>query len=941
MALIPLPGDHDLEPAPLAGTEAGQEGLLPPEADRAIRLTSWGMWWEALARAFWPAFVWGAGGIAALALGLGAALPGDWLGTAVMVWAAILVAGLGFAAWRMRRPRLPAVVARVDQTLPGRPLAALNDALAVGADHPGSLALWRAHLAQMWDAARRARPSRPAPGLARRDPLALRLAALTALVMAILFGADPLGQGVGAVASTFREPPPGVRPVPETRPGWEGWAAPPDYIRRPVIYMNALPEGEVLNLPEGSRLSFRLYGEGAGITQDIGTPDAEAPPEAPVFVAEQSGSLTVAGRRFAIEVLPDAAPTISPGAAPQRRADGRLIQRFRAADDNGVTKAEATVALDLGAVDRRYGLTIDPEAREPVVINLPLSGRGRRTEIDGNLVSDLSQHPWANLPVTISLSATDGAGQQGSAPPMKMVLPGRRFFDPLAAALIEVRRDLLWSGGNAAREAEILRAVSWQPEEFIEQPLQTTLTDVIAKLEGPELTPEARDGIAQTLWDAAVELEDGGLTDALERMQRAQERLSEAIRNGASPDEIRRLMEELKRATDEYTRMLAEQGQPDPNERFVQNQQRQQITADQIQQMMDEIERLMNEGRMAEAQELLEQFNRMMENLQVTQNGQGGGQGGPGGPGGSQRELTDSLREQQRLADEAMRQLQGNDGQQPRPGQPGQSGQPGQGQGQGLGGGQGGQGGTMPGFEGIPGLRGDRPGGEGQNQPGGPGEDQPGGEGQQPDSPGGQDGPLPGQDDSQQSGEPGEGDLASRQEALRREIERQRQMLPGPGTEGGETARDQMDRAAEAMEDAERALREGDLSGAMDSQADAIEAMREGLRALNRLEGEQRRAEADEGQGGEGENPGGEPGGRERALVDPMGRQSGDAGVPGENDGPGNPDGDIASNSGEVADGGGAAARAQALLGEIRRRTGQTSRSTEERDYLQRLLDLF
>ncbi|MHC5879869.1 DUF4175 family protein, partial [Streptococcus pyogenes] len=77
-------------------------------------------------------------------------------------------------------------------------------------------------------------------------------------------------------------------------------------------------------------------------------------------------------------------------------------------------------------------------------------------------------------------------------------------------------------------------------------------------------------------------------------------------------------MDELKAATDAYTQMLAEQGQRDDAERFTRPQEGQRITGDQLQQMMDEIQRLMNEGKMAEAQELLDQFNRMMQNLKVT-----------------------------------------------------------------------------------------------------------------------------------------------------------------------------------------------------------------------------------------------------------------------------------------------------------------------------------
>ena len=44
--------------------------------------------------------------------------------------------------------------------------------------------------------------------------------------------------------------------------------------------------------------------------------------------------------------------------------------------------------------------------------------------------------------------------------------------------------------------------------------------------------------------------------------------------------------------------------------------------------------------------------------------------------------------------------------------------------------------------------------------------------------------------------------------------------MPGDGTEKGEEGRRELDRAGRAMEEAERALREGDLAGALDSQAE-------------------------------------------------------------------------------------------------------------------------
>lgn len=823
----------------------------------AVGLTRAGMWWEALAAAFWPLGVLLALALAALAFGAT-----DLFSSRALIWlmglaalAALLAAGWGLR--RFRRPSAEAARERVDLALPGRPLSALRDRVAVGAGDEGADALWRAHLARMQAAALAARPVAPDARLRWRDPVALRLVGLVALVMALIF-APPgqLGQGIAALGATFR-PAPEARPGAEAGPSWEGWAEPPAYTRRPTLYLNALPEGQRLELPKGSKLSFRLYGEGAEIAQDIGAALPGGEPSAPEFMAERDGVIEVAGRRFDVTVLPDAAPAVAPGKAPERRADGRLVQEFTASDDNGIAAGQAVIALDLDAVDRRFGLAPDPEPREAVALDLPLPATGSRKEIRGRLVGDLSRHPWANLPVTVSLKVEDGIGQQGASAPMRMVLPGRRFFDPLAAALIEVRRDLLWSRGNAGRSAQVLRAASWQPEGFMDAELYQGLQGAVGALESGNLSEEARNKLAQLLWDAAVALEDGGLADALERMSQAQERLSEAIRNGASPDEIQRLMDELKQATDDYLDMLAQQQGQDPSERFDRSpQNRQQITGDQIQQMMDEIQRLMNEGRMAEAQELLEQFNRMMQNLRVTQS--------EGGEGGRQRpsdRLAETLRDQQKLADEAMRQMQDQYGQW----QQGEEGQ--------------------------------------------------------------------GSQDNQQ--------LADRQRELREDLGRQRGLLPGRGTPQGEEARRQLDEAGRAMEEAEQALREGDAGGAMERQAQAIQSMREGMRALGDMmvQDQQQGQDGEPQQGGQEngpEGPSGDPRGQRglaqpydrRPQTDPLGRAlSGDGG---------------SITSGDpLAEGGDPSRKARELQDEIRRRSGERERSRDERDYLGRLLESF
>jgi hypothetical protein len=122
------------------------------------------------------------------------------------------------------------------------------------------------------------------------------------------------------------------------------------------------------------------------------------------------------------------------------------------------------------------------------------------------------------------------------------------------------------------------------------------------------------------------------------------------------------------------------------------------------------------------------------------------------------------------------------------------------------------------------------------------------------------------------------------------------------------------------MGEAAEGLRQGDTAGALDRQADAIDSLREGMREMGE---DLRRAEGTgEGEQGQLEGEATAEGGR-----DPLGRPSGGRGGIGTDE-----------NMVPEAD---SAARARALLDEIRRRVGEQMRPKIELDYLQRLLDLF
>jgi uncharacterized protein (TIGR02302 family) len=760
-----------------------------------------------------------------------------------IAWPAVILAGLaalGFL-WRgaraFRRPSRTEALIRLDQRLPGRPLAALTDTQAVGIDDPASLAVWQAHRARMAARAAKAHAVEPDLRLASRDPFALRYVALTAFVMALMFGSLWRVTSVEALA-------PGSAANIAAGPTWEGWAQPPAYTGKPTVYLNEVEQG-TLDLPVGTRLQFRLYGEVGDLTlSETVSQRTEVPPASQSlhdFVLRQSGRVSVdgaGGRAWDFTAIPDASPAVSADKTLERQADGKLKQKFTAKDDYGIAKGEVSIALDLGAVQRVYGLTIDPEPREPAILDLPLPVHGSRADFTETLIDDLSKHPFANLPVTMTYTVTDAANQTGRAEPLHAVLPGKRFFDPFAAALIEMRRDILWNRANAPAVAQVLRAVTNRPEDLVRnqrafQRLRKLMGDLDAQ--AASLTPETRDSMAEELWQIALMVDEGDLASALENLRRAQDRLDEAIRNGADKSEIDQLMKELRQAMNDYMRQLAQEADKNPDQQQPDTQ-GMQMSADQLQQMLDELQKLMEEGKTAEAQQLMELLRQLMENMQVVQGqGQGQGQGGPGQQ--AMRDLQDTLRNQQGLSDDAFRDLQ--------------------------------QG----------------PEGEGEGT--------------------GQDGQS----------------LADRQRELRDRLgQLQDGQLPGDGNEQGEEGRRQLDRAGRAMDEAEDALRDGDLPRALDRQAEAMEAMRDGMQSFGDALAENRR---------QGDAPQGEEFGQAdpNGQRDPLGRELGNSAR-------------IGSDR-NMLQGQDVYRHAQDLLDEIRRRSGEQARPEGERDYLRRLLDMF
>lgn len=642
-----MSGPDSKEPQDKAPAKGARR--LPPRVERRIGIARILLVWETLWPALWPPV-----GLAGIFLSL--ALFGAFQRLPMALHWALLGASallMAWLVWRglmgLRWPDRDAALRHLERVsgLAHRPLAAYEDLPAPGS---GDAALWRAHQNWVADRLRKLRLGLPSPGLATRDPYALRAIVAMLLVVALA------GTGDGRMRRVASALLPGVGAAKTL--SIEAWVTPPAYTGRAPIYLSrAEPggtpaNGETLTVPVNSVFSIRVHGprNPPALQSASGERGERSKPE----LLEDTGdrnyvvdtkladatefALTVGGRvvrSWNIAVIPDEKPTIALTKPIEKTATGSLRFAYKVHDDYGVVSAEARIALvappppppAISAPKPRPGAAKQAAHAKPVphvtppVIKLALPTL-RPRDASGETYVDLTPHPWAGLPVTITLVAEDDAKQEGVSEPVAMTLPARDFRKPLAAAIVEQRRALALDPASTPRIASVIDAFTHDAERYIDD------TTVYLALRSAywRLTSAGHEsdlnGIFDLLWATALHIEDGDLSLAESDLRRTRDALNDALARGAGNDEIERLLDELKESFKRYMDSLAARGGNMPNrmEQFAPRD-GQTIDRDQLEKMLSAISELARTGAREQAKAMLEQLQAIMENMRVPQQG--------------------------------------------------------------------------------------------------------------------------------------------------------------------------------------------------------------------------------------------------------------------------------------------------------------------------------
>ena len=893
-------------------------------------------------KAFWPFLTF-------VAIFLAIALAGviDRMGSAIAAVATLLFLG-GSVLFILQGSRRYTPVSHedavrvLDRQSELRPVSSLTDRPA--ATSRGSQSLWQKHRARLLHEIQRLKPPSLAREWNRLDPYWMRAVLPSLLIlMGGLAGPEApsrlqralfpdYGALVGADGMVV-----------------EAWITPPEHTGRAPIFLT--PDLQNVRVPEGSDVTLRtkahsapklvLKGETTRKQRFEPTPDGAY--EARAKIMEDTRlSVNWWGERASWQLLtsPDDAPEADFVKAPEMGRQDRTEIAWSVSDDYGVTALELQITLQ----------TPNPAAPEEADhVAVPLPGAAPTAAEDITQL-DLTRHRWAGLPVTLRLVATDGAGQTGLSDSVDFKLPEKLFLDPTARIAQEVRVTVLREPRSYAdvpkndgalqqdalnvaaanrlsaappdiqKAALMLDAVTYKGERYIrDQGVYLTFQTAKGILDTAATKQEAEQ-VDPLLWALALRAEYGSAADALRRLEAARRALEQALRDGASEDEIRQRMEAFRDAANEYlAAKMAEaiaNGGEQPQMQMDQEAMSggPNLGGQDFEDMLNALQDLTETGATDQARQLLSDITNMLQNLEFQQ-GQSGSGGMPGMPGQQadgepedlppeEQELTDAmrrlseiLREQRQLNDDTQAQERGE-----RPGQSGQE-----------------QGGQQPGQQ--PGQQSGSQQGQESGQPGGgePGSGQTGA----PQGGGDDDGERPGSgggefaegDEGEGSG-PGQSEsLAERQARLGRLVEEfAREHGLGAGAEGenaleGRVDPDALEEIRRAQRQAQDALEQGNERRASSNQEMATNALSEVARGLaERLDALER-----------------ERTGQDAQASDPFGRSTG---------GPG--------NNGEEVDIPDASERQRAkdILEELRERYN-SSDDPEEREYLRRLLDRF
>lgn len=480
----------------------------------------------------------------------------------------------------------------------------------------------------------------PDLSLSKQDPHALRFIALFIFISGAFIAGHSWKERIINGLTPIHFPPASTSTYAQKT---DLWITPPSYTQKPQIHLsgNGYYKG-TLSIPEGSTYRLRTRTKTGRVflphlhihtnvtkeKQTLPLKDLGDNLYGTEGTISSGNSLRLKQAllpkaRWNYTYIPDQPPKISTTSEPPYTPlkNGELRFPLTVKDDYGVKELRMTMHLNEIIKDAPLG----KETQETRLIMSPPNEGFKITPL-----YDLTGHSWAGLPVTIEFTVTDQKGQNTKSKRINLTLPERAFKHPLAKALIAARKELIWHYKDpfedTAHTLEQLlnRPNSYQNDKTIFLALRSSASRLYHNDNKPqEQRIKAASSVLKLLWQTALSIEDGNLSLSLREMRDARRNLEKALLDpDTSKQDLSSIMETLREKMAAYfmerqremQKRMTEGQNPIPDDMMANPENFSSlITPNSLATLMGKIGQALQEGDTQKAQELMAQFQRMME----------------------------------------------------------------------------------------------------------------------------------------------------------------------------------------------------------------------------------------------------------------------------------------------------------------------------------------
>lgn len=579
------------------------------------------------------------------------------LGLALFAMAFI---GSFYPLFSLRFPKESQALKRLDKnsTLPHQPAQAFKDKLEPNLktqSYQQTEAIWLQFKNRLVEKIKQLKVRPPQPETYKQDPYALRMVLMLIVACGLFFQG---GNVKSLIANAVTLPP----MINTSNLRVDAWVTPPSYTgKAPILIADGGKNAKVetttssrnpndkkkgFTVPQNSTLTIRINGSEArhveieSLNSLLKSKKPETKKTSQSLNSEQTDNQkktkefhikltengpvkltidTIPLKVWRFEITPDNPPIIGLVELPVPAESRALKLKYRVADDYGVLEAKAHLK-EIFEKDKSATTLNNKEERplgSPAEFPLNLKEQGTKSS-EGTTYKDLTDHPWAGLPITLYLSAKDEGENTSNSPEINITLPEYEFTKPIAKNIIRLRKQLIMAPSESPLLSQKLNTILFNKKPFEKDlTLYLGLKVAVTRLETAATRKEKED-LSKLLYQLARHAEDGDLSAAERELRAAQEELRKALQENSSNKDIQKSIEKLRKALQKYMQALSKQQKKQQAQNNPANQRN--MDSKDFEQMLKTIEELSKSGAKDLARQMLSQLQNMLENLQTGKN---------------------------------------------------------------------------------------------------------------------------------------------------------------------------------------------------------------------------------------------------------------------------------------------------------------------------------